>query len=55
VRSLLNWYAVLLLACILLPYLLGVRPRDSRDWRHIVVVIAFLTWLMLGFGYLISR
>ena len=54
-RSLPYWYLGLLLVCIVGPYLLGVRPRGRRDWRHIVVAIAFLTWLLLGFTFLMSR
>ena len=50
-----KWYVALLFACIVLPYLLGVRPRGRRDWRFMVVVIAFLTWLLLGFTFVMSR
>jgi hypothetical protein len=49
------WFVALLILCVLLPYLLGVRPRQARDWRHLTIAIAFLTWLLLGFGFLYSR
>jgi hypothetical protein len=49
------WFVALLALCVFLPYLLGVRPRRPRDWRHVLVAIAFLMWLLLGFGYLHSR
>jgi hypothetical protein len=54
-RSLVAWYVLLLAFCVGLPYLLGVRPRRSRDWTYLSVTIAFLTWLMLGFASVRSR
>jgi len=50
-----TWFVALLILCVLLPYLLGVRPRRPRDWRHVLIAIAFLMWLLLGFGYRYSR
>ena len=50
-----KWFVALLALCILLPYLLGVRPRRPGDWRHLLIAIAFLMWLLLGLGYLSSR
>jgi hypothetical protein len=48
-------FVALLALCAPLPYLLGVRPRRQGGWRHVLVAIAFLMWLLLGFGYLHSR
>jgi hypothetical protein len=49
------WFVGLLTICVLLPYLLGLRPRRPRDWRDMLIVVAFLMWLLLGFGSLCSR
>jgi hypothetical protein len=49
------WFVGLITICVLLPYLLGVRPRRLRDWRHMMIAVAFLMWLLLGVGYLYSR
>lgn len=48
------WFVGLLAICVLLPYLLGVRPRRPRDRRQVLIAVAFLMWLLLGFGYLYS-
>ena len=53
--TLTKWFVALLLLCVILPYVLGVRLRGLRDWRHVVIAIAFLTWLLLGVGFLYSR
>lgn len=50
-----KWFVGLLTICVLLPYLLGVRPRRPRDWRQLLVAVAFLAWLLIGFGFLYSR
>jgi hypothetical protein len=42
-------YVTLVVACVVLPYLLGVPPRSPREWRLMAITIAFLTWLLLGF------
>ncbi len=47
------WVALLIL-CIALPDLLGIRPRRARDWRFIAWTIALLTWLLLGLASLRS-
>ncbi len=47
-------YIALAALCLVLPYLLHVRPRRLRDWRLITVTLAFLTWLLLGLASLIS-
>ena len=46
-RSPLTWYVVLVAACIILPYLLRVRPRRPHDWSALSFTIGFLTWLLL--------
>ena len=50
VRTAFDWYIVLLTCCIAAPYLFGVRPRSRRDWLWLTAAIAFLTWLLAGFG-----
>jgi hypothetical protein len=55
IRTLLFWYVLLLTTCVVGPYVLGVRPRRERDWRLLTAVIAFLTWLLVGFAFLRSR
>jgi len=42
-------YVLLLATCIALPYLLGVPPRTTLEWRLMVATTGFLTWLLLGF------
>jgi hypothetical protein len=54
VRTALDWYIVLLLACIAGPYALGVRPKRRRDWIALTITIAFLTWLLAGFAFVRS-
>jgi hypothetical protein len=54
-RSPLTWYAVLVALCLIAPYLLGVRPRQRKDWVLLTVTIAFLTWLLAGFTSVRSR
>jgi hypothetical protein len=54
VRNPLAWYLVLVIACIMLPYVLGVRPRCQKDWTALGFTIGFLTWLLVGFRSLRS-
>jgi hypothetical protein len=49
------WWIVLVISCVVLPYLLGTPPRRRRDWILLTVTIAFLTWLLAGFGSVRSR
>jgi hypothetical protein len=42
------WVAVLLIVCVVAPYLLGVPPRSRRDWMLLVATVAFLAWLLVG-------
>ena len=48
------WYLVLVAGCMILPYVLGVRPRRQKDWTALGFTIGFLTWLLFGFGSLRS-
>ena len=41
-----TWFLMLVAVCILAPYLLGVRPRNRRQWGYLTVTIAFLAWLL---------
>jgi hypothetical protein len=52
--TLFAWYVLLLLVTAVGPYVLGVRPRSSRQWHYVSVTIAFLTWLLLGIASLRS-
>ncbi len=47
-RSFRMWFVILLIACIVTPYLFGVRPKTRRDWFALAITIAFLMWLLLG-------
>jgi len=31
------------------------RPRNAREWALVWVVLVFLIWALLGFGWLRSR
>jgi len=52
--ELLVCYVALLTGCVVLPYLLGMRPRRPSDWRYIAATVTFLTWLLAGFVFLRS-
>ena len=41
-----TWFLLLLVVCVVTPYLLGVRPRTRREWTYLAVTIAFLVWLL---------
>ena len=47
-RTLLDWYLLLISLTIVMPYLTGVPPRCERDWRYVRIAVAFLTWLLVG-------
>lgn len=49
-RTLFSWYLLLVSLTMVLRYLIGIPPRCERDWRYIRVAVAFLTWLLRGFG-----
>ena len=41
------WFLLLASACILGPYVLGVRPKTPRHRQYVAVTIAFLAWNLL--------
>ena len=41
-----TWFLLLAGACIVLPYILGVRPKTRRDWVYLALTIAFLAWIL---------
>ena len=43
-RSPLTWFLMLTAACVVAPYLLGVRPRTRRQWMYLAVTLAFLAY-----------
>lgn len=45
-RSATAWFLILAVACILGPYVLGVRPRTRRDWVSLAIMLAFLAWIL---------
>jgi hypothetical protein len=49
-----SWWLLLLAVCMVGPYVLGVRPRTSREWTYIALTIAFIT-IVLIMGTAISR
>jgi hypothetical protein len=46
VRSPETWFLLLAVVCLVGPYLLGVRPRNRREWLYVAVTLAFLAWLL---------
>ena len=45
-RSVDTWFLLLAGACIVGPYILGVRPKTRRDWVYLALTIAFLAWIL---------
>ena len=41
------WFVIILVTCVVGPYLFGVRPKTRRDWVLIGIAIAFAAWLLL--------
>lgn len=41
------WFLLLVAVCIVGPYVLGVRPKTSRQWLYIAITIAFIAWVLL--------
>jgi hypothetical protein len=41
------WFLLLLVVCIVGPYLLGVRPKTNWQWTYIALTIAFVAWVLL--------
>ena len=50
-----SWFLLLLLLCILGPYVLGVRPKTRRDWTCIAITIGFIAWALILMAPLRSR
>ena len=48
-RTPLSWFILLLVVCVVAPYVMGVRPRHRRDWILVAITITFLAWLLIGF------
>jgi len=47
-RTPLSWFVLLLVVCVVGPYVTGARPRHRRDWILLVITISFLAWLLAG-------
>ena len=47
-RTPLFWYVLLVVICMIAPYVLGVRPVSRSDWVYLRTAIGFLTWLLIG-------
>jgi hypothetical protein len=45
------WYVLLVIVCIVGPYVLGIPPRGRRDWAVMTAALGFLTWLLGGFAF----
>jgi len=50
-----SWFLLLLLLCILGPYVLGVRPKTRRDWTYIAITVGFIAWVLILMAPLRSR
>jgi ribulose-5-phosphate 4-epimerase/fuculose-1-phosphate aldolase len=50
-----TWFVLLTGACLGGPYLLGVRPRTSRQWLSIAITVGFLAWILLFMASLGSQ
>jgi uncharacterized membrane protein len=41
------WFVVLVVAgCLVAPYVLGVRPKTTRQRLYVALTIAFLAWVL---------
>lgn len=45
-------FGVLMVAMVIASLTTGARPRTSRQWKLVWVVLVFLAWALLGFGWL---
>jgi len=45
-RSATTWFVLLAAASVAGPYVLGVRPRTSRERLYVAITIAFLVWVL---------
>jgi hypothetical protein len=47
-------FVVLLCALVVTAVTTGARPRTRREWTLLWIVLVFLAWALLGFGWLRS-
>jgi hypothetical protein len=47
-------FVVLFAALIVASAVARTRPRTARDWRLVWVLLVFLAWALVGFGWLRS-
>ena len=47
-------FVVLFAALIVASAVTRTRPRTARDWRLVWVLLVFLAWALVGFGWLRS-
>jgi hypothetical protein len=45
-RSAGAWFLVLTGICMVGPYVLGVRPKNRRQWVYVAITLAFLVWVL---------
>jgi hypothetical protein len=45
-------FAVLVLTIVIVALTTHARPKTPRQWMLVQVVVAFLAWALLGFGWL---
>ena len=48
-------FGVLFLAMLIAGVTTRARPRSAREWALVWMVLVFLMWALLGFGWLRSR
>jgi hypothetical protein len=47
-------FAALVAVLIVTSAATAARPRNARDWTLVWAVLVFLTWALVGFGWLRS-
>jgi len=50
-----TWFVVLVVVCIVGPYVLGVRPKTRQQWMYLALTLAFLVWVLPWMVSLRSR
>jgi hypothetical protein len=45
-------FVVLVCVLVVVAITTGARPRTPREWTAVWAVLVFLTWALLGFGWL---
>jgi CHASE2 domain-containing sensor protein len=48
-------FVVLAIAMVIAGLTTRARPRTRRDWTLVWAVLVFLTWALLGFGWLAAQ